>query len=350
MLESPEGERVVSYDDRFYREPTPEETQKMGPFAGCGSGRGISWDSQDWGDGKGYRAKVAYIPEGWTKVTVPSSENKTFAEWCKDYYGWESVKHGEEPDEDQNYGYVQLDPDGVVVKCIDRTNPQAKWDWFEMGGRWLGFFPLKEGATGKLGKPGLGVEKAEPGTADQVAVKDIDFEHARDEAEKKSRESFTKWREIYEKHGKPELSWSVTYNQIETEIKELEAKGIHEELIPHPDPKEEREVNREGLVRHTLRERYKEQPAIAAACGLRIWGCPVDEYGFDEEAYVQKCRNQILIPFAIVKDGKWYAKGDMGWWGSVSNEKDKNEWAQRVQRLYEDLSPDTLLTLVDCHI
>ena len=110
------------------------------------------------------------------------------------------------------------------------------------------------------------------------------------------------------------------------------------------------EIQRQGLVRYTWRQRYNEHPAIAAAKRLNPFDCPVEEYGFDEDAYAQKCRARTLIPFAIVKDGKWFAKGDMGWWAAVSNAKDEDKWQEEIARLYDDLPPDTMLTLVDCHI
>lgn len=54
--------------------------------------------------------------------------------------------------------------------------------------------------------------------------------------------------------------------------------------------------------------------------------------------------------FAVVKDGKWYERGEMGWWGVVTNEKDKDVWKEKVKELLSSLPPDTLLTMYDCHI
>jgi len=359
------GERVSAYDDQFYRDPTEAEIKKHGPFFGSGGGRGISYTSQDWGDGKGHRAKVLDVPDGWTEITVPISETKTFADWCEYYYGWTAVKHGEEPNEEQKYGRVELGPDGKVAKCLDRTNPNAKWDWFAVGGRWRGFFPLKAGVDydgALLGEPGTGEHldirdgkgpranyEAER-RIDQVRLGDVDFEHARDKEERVGRHGFAKWKAIFEKHGKPTLSWEQVNANIDAEIEELNAKGIREEKVPHPNPEEDFELNREGLARHTWHQRYHEQPAIAAFKELRMWVSPVEEFGYDEEAYAQRCRQGALVPFAIVKDGKWFAKGEMGWWAVVHDEKEEDKWREEVARLYDDLPPDTQLTLVDCHI
>lgn len=51
-----------------------------------------------------------------------------------------------------------------------------------------------------------------------------------------------------------------------------------------------------------------------------------------------------------MKDGKWYEKGRMGWWGMVSGEKEQDVWNKQFTALIDGLSDDTILTVVDCHI
>lgn len=54
--------------------------------------------------------------------------------------------------------------------------------------------------------------------------------------------------------------------------------------------------------------------------------------------------------FAVLKDGKWYERGEMGWWAIVSNEKPEEQWDQEFKKLIKDLNPETRITVVDCHI
>ena len=54
-LQSPDGKLYNPNEDQFYREPTEEEKETIG--MGSGFGKGISWFSKDWKDGKGYRNK-----------------------------------------------------------------------------------------------------------------------------------------------------------------------------------------------------------------------------------------------------------------------------------------------------
>ena len=55
-------------------------------------------------------------------------------------------------------------------------------------------------------------------------------------------------------------------------------------------------------------------------------------------------------PFCIVIDGVWYEKGDMGWWGCVSNEKGDGEWKDEFFKLLESLPADSDVYNVDFHI
>ncbi len=323
------GNRVDAYDDMFYRDPTKEEIEKhgfgkVGLMGTGGGGRGgISWTSKDWGDGRGYRAKVREVPDVWKEVEVPSSEVMTFLEYIIYNYGGEDavLKPDEEPGENHKYSRIELDENGEVARYIDRTNPNKKWDWYVVGGRWTGFFPLKpEAGVHAVGKPGLMTAPAAPGTADQVRLGDVDFDKARGEASAEAHKNFDKWEAEFTDRGKPE-SWSSFRKRVDAG----------------------------ELTIDEAREKYRTHPAKLAMDAI-CWGCPVDAYGFDRDAYVEKCRHSALVPYAIVKDGKWHQKGEMGWFGMSSDEKDQGEWNEEVFRLFNDLPDDTLLTIVDCHI
>lgn len=56
-----------------------------------------------------------------------------------------------------------------------------------------------------------------------------------------------------------------------------------------------------------------------------------------------------LIPFAILKNGEWFEKGEMVWFGFVNNEKEEEQWVLEVKKLLLDLPEDTLISIYDCH-
>ena len=251
-------------------------------------------------------------------------DGESFLEFAQSWHGYPVVLHGVEASGSR----IELDEEGDVARVVRYTNPNAQWDWYVVGGRWCGFFPLKIGETGTAGQ-GAGAAhdlRADPGTADILLLGQVDFERARSEAATAAGATFDTWASIFLEHGKPE-PWSSF-------------------LAKH------KKSDNDAYPMDRAREDFHSQPAIAHASKSRAltWGCPVDAYGFDREAHMQKARDNARGPFAVVKDGKWHEKGDMGWWGIVSNEKDPADWQKQVQALYDDLPPDTLLTLVDCHI
>jgi hypothetical protein len=186
--------------------------------------------------------------------------------------------HGVEDDERQGYDY----------------NPKAKWDWYQLGGRWTGYFKLKPGKKGDLGEYSLVSEhRAEFGTADQALKKDIDFDKMEHEQFEKSSETYDKFEAAY-KAG-------------------------------------------------TLKP------------GDGYWEYGVENTG-DRDNYVPETREQYIKrcapvrTFAVLKDGVWIEKGEMGWFGIASNEKDPDEWNNEYKKLIDSLPDNTLLSVYDCHI
>ena len=119
MLVSPSGDMTPRFMRQFYRDPTPEEQLKIGVLPSTGCGNGLYWASQDWGDGKGYRTKVHFVPEGYTEAEVPVCQSGKYAsldEFADDWFGYKPR-------------------DGRYMRY---TNPNAKWDFWTIGGRWDG--------------------------------------------------------------------------------------------------------------------------------------------------------------------------------------------------------------------
>ena len=57
------------------------------------------------------------------------------------------------------------------------------------------------------------------------------------------------------------------------------------------------------------------------------------------------------FPFAIITpDGNWNEKGSMGWWGCVSDEKDKDDWKSIVRNIFIDFATEYKGVGCDLHI
>lgn len=62
---------------------------------------------------------------------------------------------------------------------------------------------------------------------------------------------------------------------------------------------------------------------------------------------------QNKYPFCYVtEEGDWIERGNMGWWGCVSNEKDLDIWESEFKNYVKSLNPEDnlLVTVVDFHI
>lgn len=55
-------------------------------------------------------------------------------------------------------------------------------------------------------------------------------------------------------------------------------------------------------------------------------------------------------PYGFVHDAEYCSRGDMGWFGISTNEKDEKAWREIVQRYLDELPEDTLLVSLDCHV
>lgn len=210
------------------------------------------------------------ISATFTKIDPPNKipVNKVYKNidaFADEYFGYKKIG--------DKYGYYH--------------NPNAKWDWWSVGGRWTGFFKAKKGVKFpndlSTGTPGLLTECAGDGWHDSIRKCDIDFEAMKAEAVESAKENWKK---------------------------------------------------------------YQEELAKNAEMAKFIFQYP-DDVKTEEDCIKYKLKT-YLSTFALLKDGKWYEKGKMGWWAIVSNEN--KDWCEEFTKMFEELPEDTLITVVDCHI
>lgn len=203
-------------------------------------------------------------------------------------------------------------------------NPKSKWDWYQIGGRWTGFFQLKPGGTGNVGEPGLMTPKCAEGFADSAKLKDIDFEGMTLVAAAEA---------------------NATYDKLEAALDGASLDDMPKfEVIFERVGKENYDAARKEYWAHPLVKRLQE-------ANLMPWGSSVQEaYGSDRATYVKRRSLGSYVPYAVVKDGEWMAKGDMGWFGFSDTKVPADEWNERIAMLLQSLPDDTRLTVVDCHI
>ena len=197
------------------------------------------------------------------------------------------------------YEPEEIGPNGEVYST---HNPDSKWDWYEVGGRFAGQITVKDGVEIENPNFSWGWRDEDKETiissghkTDSAYVKDIDFIKMH-RTEKDYKKSLRYW--------------------------ELIVEGAK------PKNKEEEEMVKFNWYKPEFYlERYK-----------------------DKETYA-KCSSSFSM-WAVVKDGVWYEKGNMGWWAMSSETNDEAvDWEMNFfDRFIKDLPEDTLLTVVDCHI
>lgn len=340
-IRGPDGALYSRDDNRFYREPTSEEVRKhghRGSMLGSGWAHGISWSSKDWGDGMGYRAKVHYVPEGFAEVDVPRADTQSFESFVKDWHGKRLVPFGEQPDlaGDHKYGYAVLGANGAVEKVIDRTNPNAEWDWYVLGGRWQGMLLVKAKAeavgVGRHGLMGSHHGNSDAGGVDWCQVKDLDIERMKNAAVKDRQDAWIKVQRLAEENG---LALSSADLDAKRRSFALECNDLWENW---------KSGGRSG--RHWLDGLTEEQKTLRKV--FYDFGAITTEDDTPIQDWIDAA--PPLSTYAVLKDGQWCQRGKMGWWGISSNEKDESVWMREYEKLLRELNPDHYIAVVDCHI
>jgi hypothetical protein len=249
----------------------------------------------------------------FTEKTVEENLKLTFEE-LYDKYG-----------DDWNGKSWKETPDGKLGE-FSTFNPDGKWDWFQLGGRWSGFLKLKKGVKGTKGEPGLfGTKSTKRGWCDQALKKDIDFDGMRDAAGKEG-----------EKHYKMVLkTFGGTIPTLDVTWDELIDETNHE-------------YNKLSIEQK--REMYHSQPAMEEVkkhSDKLGWGFELKPYQSPIEDYVKRCRENAIGTFAVLVEDNWYEKGEMGWFGITHNENPN--WSSEFQKLLDSVDDDTLISLYDCH-
>lgn len=185
------------------------------------------------------------------------------------------------------FGYKKFDKDGNPLTTY---NPNSKWDWYSIGGRFPGKLKSKNGKHGE--GSAFHDNPMVDGEFDSARVGDID------------------WSMDMDKYNKAIRYWEVVVEK--QPLREDEDKDYFFNLY---------------------RDGYYE------------------EYYRDKETYAKICAS--FNTYAVVlPDGEWKSKGDVGWWGASSETGDESlDWDLHYkERFIDTADPDWTITIVDCHI
>lgn len=307
------------------------------------------------------------VPDGYERVSIPTSEVMTFAAWASDYYGWPIVLSETELDRSDmhKYGHVLVDGNGDVVRCVDRTNPNAMWDWWVVGGRYGG--RLAPGYDPELDPENLetcflclGTGKRDDAIGRSHRSQNPEYTCNGCDGKGRSVKFPSQWKNVgnIARWGALDLDdmKSAKVAERRASVEEMRQKaglsadafeaGLHAYRAANAVWRDLPEPRPRG---HLFTEWLKTQPSGDLAEAYHT----VDLWGSIEPAEGQSISDWIddapaLSAYAVVIDGQWCAKGEMGWFG-VSHDEDE-DWPTQLQTILAKIPADHYVAVVDCHI
>jgi len=202
------------------------------------------------------------------------------------------------------YDYKWYDTEQEVIEKLGKDfdsdegyweNPKAKWDWWQIGGRFGGHFKDKKGRL-----------------LNKIIKEDIDFEGIYKEVEEKAIKSY---QEIHEEviQGEDFIGWDEFLKDDSLSIDQI-MENYHGQSV---------------LKRAKEFAKKKEI----------FFGLNLESYKVSQEEFIKSKKDSRLQTFAILKDGVWIDKDDF-----------KGDYEKEFKKIFDSIDFLEELTVVDCHI
>lgn len=272
-------------------------------------------------------------------------------------------------------------------------NPDSKWDWWSVGGRWRNSLLAKPTVDRSALRIGAGRHWTEgdgnnrPDGRDEATgglycdggrVCDLDLDGMRAKVVRDETARYDAFVAAITPELLPETKpWSHFYGlsaaghyddrvAAAMEIYEAElaadAATAGTEVEVYDDTNDPLGIKRAARqrskpsARDFARAEYRAQLGIQkldASEDFKYWSsCPVAHFALGREEYIARKAANFLPGYAMVTlDGEWRAAGEMGWWGMGSDTEGTEDAHKGEMRAYLDsIDPETVVVLVDCHI
>lgn len=248
------------------------------------------------------------VLKSWETLTASGLEHmkeyKDVDDYAKKYYGY-NKRNG-------RYGAL--------------TNPNPKWDWYVVGGRWSGFLPKPADGDYRKGEPGLMGSQADPEGCDQARKGSINWE---------------------DRLGPARESAAAEYDKI---------TGIIAGRVVLPWSHFRERADKREITYDQARAEYNGQPVIQdiekahADDPFYMMGFEPEEFSQTRDDFIANKALDSITPWAIVTpEHGWVEKSEMGWWGLYDREGSK-DWQGRFGEVWATIPDDKYITVVDCHI
>jgi hypothetical protein len=181
------------------------------------------------------------------------------------------------------------------------SNPQARWDWWVVGGRWTGSLPLKEGFT----KDQQTIGDGHHGTCSEPNDDPRSCDYAPSKA----------------------IDWQALIT--------LQAQRAGDKWEGHQEYKR-------------LLAAGQDEEAKQLAYEKGLWRDKALEEDPTRDAYVLAKSHEAVTFAFVTAEGEWNERGSMGWWAIVTDEHP--EYDEVFWQWVEQLDDDQMVVVVDCHI
>lgn len=250
-------------------------------------------------------------PEHLERVQVPFRERfSSFMEYMKEWHG-----NDERDEEMKRFGYWD--------------NPQGKWDYYRIGGRWRGTLKVLDPSfDNKLGEVGYEwkYEKKTPGdqfNVDVCRIRNLNHIGINEESRKRTDEFFAEMDAMFsgKKFGFDEgpRSTMLALGVLDCKNKDELTGGEYWKEVWQHDP------NRFDVI--------AKKPMVS-----------------ELEPMMLSHLNPIR-PWAYVDVNGWFEKGKMGWFGCGSDTPNSNvKHAQTFEKWLSDGNKNDWIVMTDCHV
>lgn len=277
---------------------------------------------------------------------------------------WTSIdKVIKEGDTIPNDRYILLDKTGKVSKIFGHYNPNAKWDCYQIGGRWSNEILKKDGTK-----------------CDTCMLSEVDFKGMLQE----SIDLRTKrWNEVHKALGgsiPTYIKWSDYVELVHNgKVKDIETarKLYHaQEAVQLWDNNVQGmtwvRTKKDDIETYMLNNVVQVSTLPTSHEGINsnviqvgrtyyVWARKVDCIGYmasleDFDCTLEAYTEQASLPFyAFNVFGDWFAEGEMGWWGMDTKNMTRKEWNELMFEKVEELlqrddAEEIEVSMVDCHI
>jgi hypothetical protein len=205
-------------------------------------------------------------------------------------------------------------------------NPNAKWDWYQVGGRWTGLLKLKETTLEAVeasgdGSPGLMTPYNDSvDHCDYTLAGLVNWDGILADQEENSAASWDRWAGLLSRYVEISHWFEMDSGQRRELWERIRVDIYGTEDSPKMPSDDEQKLYRRAIF--------------------------FEPEGETREAHTGK-RSALTFAF-IDLEGKWNQRGQMGWWGIVSDER--ADYDEVFWQFIKSLPADQRIYAVDCHI